>query len=301
MDRINAMRAFIHVVQDGSFTKAAERLNTSPQLVSKYVSKLEQHLGVRLMNRTTRRVNLTEAGTRYFESARQVLADIDNLENQIGDLRPEASGLLRISAPVSFAIRHMEPLLSAFRQAHPAVEVDLQVNDRKVDIIEEGFDIALRVGRLRSSSLIAKRITPVRLAFCASPAYLEQHGEPQSPEDLQYHHYLHYSYLDSNAIPALQKWFTGNTGARRVMMSNNGDVLVSAALSGAGIALQPTFLTGPAIREGRLKVILRDYEPEPMAFYAVYVHRQLVASKVRAFIDFIDGFFGDPPYWDRDL
>lgn len=299
MDRINAMRAFIHVVQDGSFTRAADRLDTSPQLVSKYVSQLEQHLQVRLMNRTTRRVNLTEAGARYFESARQVLADIDDLESQIGDLQPEASGLLRVSAPVSFAIHHMEPLLRGFRQAHPGVEVDLQLNDRKVDIIEEGFDIALRIGRLKSSSLIAKRVAPVRLVFCASPAYLQQYGEPQRPEDLQHHQYLHYSYLDSSAIPALHKWFSGSNSARRVMMSNNGDVLVSAATSGAGIVLQPTFLTGPAIREGKLKVLLRDYEPEPMALYVVYAHRQLIASKVRSFVDFIDGHFGSPPYWDK--
>ncbi|MDI9246420.1 LysR family transcriptional regulator [Marinobacter sp. CHS3-4] len=299
MDRIDAMRAFLQVVQDGSFTRAAERLTTSPQLVSKYVSQLEQLLGVRLLNRTTRRVNLTEAGHRYFQSAQQILADLDDLEHQIGDLQPEASGLLRISAPVSFAIHHMEPLLSAFRNAHPGVEVDLQLNDRKVDIVEEGFDVALRIGRLKSSSLIAKRVAPIRLVFCASPDYLARHGTPEHPEDLQNHHYLHYSYMDSSAIPSLQKWFSGSSRIQRVMSSNNGDVLIAAAISGAGIALQPTFLCGPAIREGKLQVLLEQHEPEPMALYAVYAHRQLMASKVRVFVDFIDGFYGKTPHWDE--
>ena len=301
MDRIDAMRAFIHVVQDGSFTRAADRLDTSPQLVSKYVSQLEQHLGVRLLNRTTRRVNLTEAGHRYFEQAQQVLTDFENLEHQMGDLQPEAAGLLRISAPVSFAVHHLEPLLAEFRRVHPGVEVDLQLNDRKVDIIEEGFDVALRIGRLKSSSLIAKRLAPVRLVFCASPDYLAQHGTPEGPDDLQDHRYLHYSYLDSGAIPPLQKWFSGSRGLQRVMASNNGDVLIAAAISGAGIALQPTFLCGSSIREGKLRIILPDYEPEPMALYAVYAHRQLLASKVRAFVDVADGFYGESPVWDNAI
>lgn len=300
MDRIEAMRAFVTVVNEGTFTRAADRLEMSPQLVSKYVSQLEQHLGVRLLNRTTRKLHLTEAGTRYHQRAEQVLNDIDDLESQLGDLQSEARGLLRISAPVSFAIRHMAPLLTGFQKAHPAVDIDLQLNDRKVDIVEEGFDIALRIGHLKSSSLIAKRIAPVRLVTCASPAYLAEHGTPQRPEDLRDHRYLRYSYMDQDATGQVHRWLQGTeTHSAGDMVSNNGDVLVEAAIAGAGIAVQPTFIAGSAIREGRLQIILPDHEPEPMALYAVYAHRQLLASKVRSFVDFLDGYFGEPPYWDR--
>ncbi|TBW58161.1 LysR family transcriptional regulator [Marinobacter halodurans] len=299
MDRIEAMRAFIHVVQEGTFTRAAERLDTSPQLVSKYVSQLEQHLGLRLLNRTTRRIHLTEAGNRYYQGAQQVLTDIDDMESQLGDLHTRAQGVLRISAPVSFAMHHLPPLLSAFQKAHPAVTIDLQLNDRKVDIVEEGFDVALRIGHLKSSSLIAKRIAPIRVVLCASPDYLKQHGTPTTPEDLIDHHYLHYTYMDMDSIKPIQKTLLSIGHDNRGIVSNNGDVLVATAMEGAGIVLQPTFISGAAIREGKLRIILREYEPEPIALYAVYAHRQLLASKVRSFIDFIDGFFGDPPYWDR--
>lgn len=300
MDRIEAMRAFVTVVNEGSFTHAADRLAMSPQLASKYVSQLEQHLGVRLLNRTTRKLHLTEAGSRYHQHAQQVLNDIDDMENQLGDLQTRARGLLRISAPVSFATRQMAGLLSDFQAAHPEVGIDLQLNDRKVDIVEEGFDIALRIGHLKSSSLIAKRLAPVRLVFCASPDYLAEHGTPEHPEDLRHHRYLRYSYLDPDASTAvLQGFQSSRHDSRRDLISNNGDVLVAAAMAGAGIALQPTFISGAAIRSGQLKVVLPDHEPEPMSLYAVYAHRQLLASKVRCFVDFIDGYFGDPPYWDR--
>ena len=299
MDRIDAMRAFVTVVNEGAFTRAADRLDMSPQLVSKYVSQLEQHLGVRLLNRTTRQIHLTEAGTSYHQRAQQVLHDIDDMESQIGDLQTEARGLLRISAPVSFAIRHMAPLLSEFQKTHPGVGIDLQLNDRKVDVIEEGFDVVLRIGHLKSSSLIAKRIAPIRMVVCASPAYLKQNGTPQHLEDLQGHRYLRYSYIELDAGQPLHRWLQNNgQNDSNGMTSNNGDVLVEAAIAGAGIALQPTFISGPAIKEGKLQVILQEYEPETMGLYAVYAHRQLLASKVRSFVDFIDGYFGNPPYWD---
>lgn len=299
MDRLDAMRAFVTVVNEGTFTRAADRLNMSPQLVSKYVSRLEEHLGVRLLNRTTRQIHLTEAGASYHQRAQQVLHDIEDLECQIGDLQTEARGMLRISAPVSFAIRHMAPLLSEFQQAHPGVGIDLQLNDRKVDLVEEGFDVALRIGHLKSSSLIAKRIAPIRMAVVAAPDYLEQNGTPQKLEDLQGHRYLRYSYIELDSSQPLHRWLQNNgQNDSNGMTSNNGDVLMEAAVAGAGIALQPTFISGPAIKAGKLQVILQEYEPEPMGLYAVYAHRQLLASKVRSFIDFIDGYFGDPPYWD---
>jgi DNA-binding transcriptional LysR family regulator len=300
MDRIDAMRAFVTVVSEGSFTRAAARLETSPQLISKYVSQLEQHLGVRLLNRTTRKLHLTEAGTYYQQRAQQVLNELDDMEHQLGDLQTQARGRLRINAPVSFAIRHLAPLLSDFQQAHPAVGIDLQLNDRKVDIVEEGFDIALRIGHLKSSSLIAKRISPVRLVLCASPEYLRRHGTPRHPEDLKTHRYLRYSYMEQEACESVFKWLPGRgQPLSGDLVSNNGDVLVEAAIAGAGIALQPTFISGAAIKAGKLRVILPEHEPEPMSLYAVYAHRQLLASKVRCFVDFLEGYFGDPPYWDQ--
>ncbi|NWN92207.1 LysR family transcriptional regulator [Marinobacter adhaerens] len=294
MDRLDAMRAFVTVVSEGAFTRAAEKLDMSPQLVSKYVSQLEDHLGVRLLNRTTRRLHLTEAGASYHQRAQQVLHDIEDMECQVGDLQTEARGLLRISAPVSFAIRHMAPLLSEFQKAHPGVGIDLQV-----DVVEEGFDVVLRIGHLKSSSLIARRIAPIRMAVCASPEYLQKNGTPKHLEDLQGHRYLRYSYIELDSSQPLHRWLQNNgQNDSNGLTSNNGDVLVEAAIAGAGIALQPTFISGPAIKEGKLQVILQEYEPEPMGLYAVYAHRQLLASKVRSFIDFIDGYFGEPPYWD---
>ncbi|MFC0445526.1 LysR family transcriptional regulator [Pseudidiomarina halophila] len=289
MDRLQAMKVFVTVVNEGSFVQAAEKLGLSPQLVSKSLSQLEEHLGVRLLNRTTRRQHLTEAGTAYYQRAQQVLADIDDLELQLSGLQHSARGVLRISAPVSFAIRHLAPLVCAFQEAYPQVVVDLQLNDRKVDIIEEGFDIALRIGKLDSSSLIAKRLAPVRLLYCAAPGYLERAGTPADMNALREHRYLHYSYMNDAVVPT----------ARKVLLSNNGDILVEAACAGAGIALQPTFIAWDALREGRLQPILRAYEPEPIALYAVFAHRQFLASKVRSFLDFIDGYFGTPPYWDN--
>jgi DNA-binding transcriptional LysR family regulator len=300
MDRIDAMRAFIMVVTEGSFTRAAEHLEMSPQLVSKYVAQLEQHLGVRLLNRTTRRLHLTEAGTAYHQRAQQVLVEIDDMESQLGDLQTQARGLLRISAPVSFATRHLAPLLSDFQRAHPAVGIDLQLNDRKVDIVEEGFDIALRIGHLKSSSLIAKRIAPIRVVMCASPAYLKRHGTPRHPEDLKTHRYLRYSYMEQEAGDSLFRWLPDRAPHHGgYLVSNNGDVLVESAMAGAGIALQPTFIAGAAIKAGTLRVVLPEHEPKPMSLYAVYAHRQLLASKVRCFVDFMEGYFGNPPFWDR--
>lgn len=298
MDRIDAMRAFITVVAEGSFTRAADRLELSPQLVSKYVSQLERHLGVRLLNRTTRRLHLTEAGAAYYPRAQQIMAEIDILENQLDDLQSQARGLLRISAPVSFATRHLAPLLNNFQLAHPAVGIDLQLNDRKVDIVEEGFDIALRIGHLKSSSLIAKRIAPVRLVMCAAPDYLKRHGTPETPQDLNQHRFLRYSLMEESREPLLQ-WRQRDGGETGELSSNNGDVLVAAAIAGAGIVLQPSFLSGSAIGQGKLRVVLPEYEPKPLGLYAVYAHRQLLASKVRHFVDFMDGYFGDPPHWDR--
>ncbi|MDK2777398.1 MAG: LysR family transcriptional regulator [Pseudomonadota bacterium] len=299
MDRIDTMNAFVSVVTEGSFARAAERLEISPQLVSKYVSQLEEHLGTRLLNRTTRKVSVTEAGTAYFQRAQQVLSDIEDMENELGDLQHSVRGLLRINAPVSFAIQHMASVLTDYRAAFPEVQVDLQLNDRKVDIVQEGFDIALRIGQLKSSSLIARRIAPVRLSICASPDYLARQGIPSHPDELKQHQYLRYSYMDNEtSFRDRKRNLPLTTTLHSDFSANNGDVLLNAAIAGAGVIIQPTFITGPAIASGQLQSILQDFEPEPLGLYAVYAHRQFLSAKVRSFIDFIGGYFGDPPYWD---
>jgi DNA-binding transcriptional LysR family regulator len=303
MDRIDAMKTYIAVVQEGSFSRAAEKLDMSPQLVSKYVSQLESHLGTRLLNRTTRRVHTTEAGAGYAQRAQQVLADIDDIENELSNLQRTARGILRINAPVSFAIQHLAGLLTDFQKRYADVQVDLQLNDRKVNIVDEGFDIALRIGNLKDSSLIAKRLAPIRLVSCAAPAYLASHGTPRHPSELSQHRYLSYSYMDEEIT--FRRRTQGQTPAafttralKSTFIVNNGDVLTQAAIAGAGIIIQPTFITGPAIAAGKLTPVLEDYELEPLALYAVYAHRQLLSSKVRCFIDFIGDYFGDPPHWD---
>ena len=302
MDRIDAMRAFVAVVTEGSFSNAANTLQLSPQLVSKYVSKLEEQLNTRLLNRTTRKVSLTEAGSHYFGHAQQILLSIDDMESKLGGLQQNPKGVLRISAPVSFALKHMAKLITDFQIHYPLVNVDLQLTDRKVDIVEEGFDVALRIGQLKSSSLIAKKVAPIRVMLCAAPDYLNKHGTPTQPEDIAEHRYLHYSYMNMDGkddIYQLLKAKYLKQGSE--LRSNNGDVLVDAAIAGAGIVLQPTFIISEALSSSKLVVVLPELEPEALGLYAVYAHRKLLPHKVRCFIDFVEGYYGTPPYWDESI
>jgi DNA-binding transcriptional LysR family regulator len=293
MDKIEIMRTFVTVATESSFSKAAERLDHSPQLVSKYVSALEEEVGVRLLNRTTRRLHLTEAGLYYLERARQLLEDFDEMQSAVGDYQANPRGRLRISAPVSFATAHMGQLISDFSARYPDVSIDIQLNDRKVNIVDEGFDIAIRVGQLKDSSLIARKLAPIRLVACASPEYLNKHGKPATVSELSAHKLLGYSYMDQT-----DSLWPAKTSH---IESNNGDLLVKCAVEGRGIAVQPTFIAGEAIAAGKLEIILKDFEPAPLGLYAVYAHRTLLANKVRYFIDFMSDYFGDPPYWDRHL
>lgn len=300
MDRISALNAFVAVADEGGFSKAADKLNLSNQLVSKYVSQLEEHLRVRLFNRTTRRVRLTEEGEQCYQFAQQILESLTDMESQLGEMQSEAQGHLRISAPVTFATRHLAPLIGNFKKAHPAVGMELQLNDRKVDVVEEGFDVALRIGKLKDSSFIARRLAPIRLVVCASPDYLAREGIPETPEDLRPEHYLRYSYLEpgpaeSRLMLALKR---SSATAAVSLASNNGEILMQAAIAGQGYVLQPTFIVGDAIKTGKLSAILREFEPEPLGLYAVYPHRKLLATKLKVFIEFISSYFGDPPYWD---
>ncbi|MEE3209890.1 MAG: substrate binding domain-containing protein, partial [Pseudomonadota bacterium] len=237
---------------------------------------------------------LTEAGERYVQQAQQILSDIDDMESQAGDLQAQARGLLRIAAPVSFASLHLAEPLVLFQRENPEVGIDLQLNDRKVDIIDEGFDVALRIGQLKDSSLVARKLTEIRLAYCASPEYLKKYGEPTSVAELPQHRFLHYSYMEDDQLrqAGIQR---GNQ-----FSCNNGEVLNNAAIAGAGIVMQPTFISGAALADGRLVEILKQEAPEPIALYAVYAHRTLLSSKVRAFIDSLSDYFSGVPSWDTN-
>lgn len=302
MDRLNAMTLFVRVVERGSFTAAAEDLRLSRAMASKHVRDLEEALGVRLLNRTTRRLSVTEAGRVYFERCAQILSDIAEAEQMVGDMQARPQGRLRLNAPMSFGTLHLAPAVADFTAEFDSVTVDMTLSDRIVDLIEEGFDLAVRIGRLASSSLIARKLAPCRLVVCAAPGYLARHGTPQRPEDLAAHDCLGYTYA------ALRdEWRFG--GADReisvriagTMQANNGDALRAAALRGRGIILQPTFIVGHDLCSGALVRLLPDFPVEDLAIYAVYPPGRHLSAKVRSFVDFLAARFGDRPEWDAWL
>ncbi len=301
MDTIDGMRTFLAVVSEGSFSRAAERLSMSPQLVSKYVAQLESRLGARLINRSTRRLSVTEVGQAYYERCGDVLADIDEMENAVGDATASARGKLRINAPMTFGTMHLSRAIAEYQCEQPEVSVDLTLDDRVVDIVSEGYDIAIRIGRLRESSLVARKLAPVRLVVCGSPDYLDENGVPETPRDLKDHECLRYT-LSSDA----DRWQFRVGDEIRVekvsgnFLANNGDAIRLAALAGRGLALQPTFIVGDDIRAGRLQLVLHDYEVEPMGVYAVYAHRKYLSGKVRTFVEYLGDYFGSQPYWECD-
>ena len=299
MDKLNAMRAFNAVVVEGSFTKAAGRLDMSPQLISKYIGQLEESLKVRLLNRTTRRVHLTEAGQSYFERCQRVIQDIDDMENDLSNLQTQVSGTLRVSAPMSFGIHHLSKPIAHFQSRYPEMNVELLLTDRKVDLLDEGVDVALRIGHLKSSTLVAKKIVPIHLVLCASPNYWREHGKPQDLRELSKLNYLRFTYSDLRTL--LLDWPSPMSiqDFNSDFSSNNGDVIVNLAIEGRGYAIQPTFLTGAAIKTKQLEAH-EAFPIESLGLYALYSHREFLASKVRHFIDFLGDYYGEIPYWDRD-
>lgn len=299
MDTIDGMRTFVTVISEGSFSGAAERLNMSPQLVSKYVGQLETRLGARLLNRSTRRLSITEAGQAYFDRCQYVLAEIDEMESAVGDATVAARGTLRINAPMTFGTLHLSKAIAEYQCSQPEVTVDLSLDDRVVDIVSEGYDIAIRIGQLRESSLVARKLAPVRLVVCGSPDYLAKRGVPTSPDELGTHDCLRYTITSGGG-----RWRFAHGGevhdvrVNGSFSANNGDALRLAALAGTGLIMQPTFIVGDDVRVGRLQLVLEDYEIEAMGVYAVYAHRQYLSGKVRTFVEFLSDYFGSPPYWE---
>ena len=292
MDKFSEMQTFNAVVDCGSFVKAADTMNLSKAAVSRHLAALEARLGVRLLHRTTRRLALTDEGQAFYERGKELLASLDEIEAEVTSGKESASGLLRINAPVTFGILQLAPLWSQFKTLNPHVSLDVTLNDRVVDLVEEGYDVAIRIAALENSSLVSRRLASARMLLCASPQYLQTHGTPLHPSELGDHAVIAYSYLSTK-----DEWqFSGPDGAvtvktRPSFHTNSGDTCRVAALAHQGIILQPSFLVAPDLQQGTLVPLLAQYRAAEPGIYAVYPTRKHVPAKVRNLIDFLAARF----------
>ncbi|HJV84329.1 MAG TPA: LysR family transcriptional regulator [Noviherbaspirillum sp.] len=301
MERLAEMMTFAKVVETRSFSAAAQALGTSKSLVSKQIGSLELALGVRLLNRTTRRMSLTEIGTAYYEHCARIAQEIDAAAETVTHLQAEPRGVLRITSPVIFSSLHLAPALGSFLKQHAQVDVELDASDRVVDLVEEGYDLAIRITDNPSPNMIARRIAPVRWVTCASPDYLERHGTPHTPQDLRQHHCLVY-----RGIPALRSGWRYGVGNKEIALHlqgrcrvNSSEVMIQLALDGMGIVLLPTYIIGQHLKSGRLREILPDSIANPgTSLFATYLPNKYMQPKVRAFIDHLMACFGPVPPWD---
>lgn len=300
MDRLAALEAFVKVAETQSFSEAARRLRASKSVVSRQIAALEAELGARLFHRTTRSMTLTEAGRGYFERASRILADLEDANASVTQLQAAPRGQLRVNAPMSFGLLHLAPALPDFLLRYPDVDIDITMNDRFVDLVDEGFDLAVRVGRLDDSSLVARKLAPARRVVCASPDYLKVRGVPLTPDDLKVHDCLCYSNLSMAhdwrfVTEKGQPWSVEIKGR---LSANNGDALKLAALAGLGLVYLPTFIVGGDLQAGTLVTVLDKFIAQDGAVNAVYPHARHLSPKVRAFVDFLAERFGPRPYWD---
>ncbi len=299
MSQFEEMQTFIRVVESGSITKAAEQLDTVKSAVSRRLAELEKRLGVTLLTRTTRSQTLTESGQNYYQECVRILEDLSEVEAGIKDEHIALAGTIRISAPFSFGLKHLPPALREFNQRHPNIRFDLDFNDRKVDLIEERFDLAIRISRLADSSLIARKITQIAPVLCASPAYLEKHGTPKTIDDLVTGH----TRLRYNLAPDTWQLLTKDnkevTFKIPVSLSaNNGDYLCEEAIAGRGLLFNPDFICYEAIKSGKLIPLLTDQvKGKSIDAYAVYPQTRHLSQRVRKLIDFLVDYYGDEPYW----
>jgi len=301
MDKLDAMNAFAKVVTHGSYAEAARALGLTRSAISKAVMELEQLLGARLLDRTTRRVSPTEAGRSYYERCLEILAQVEETELQVSRLHDEPKGVLKINAPMSFGMLYLGDAVATFMADYPDLRIELMLTDRFIDPVEEGVDVTIRIADLADSSLIARKLASTRRVVVASPAYIAHHGAPKTPDDLARHRWLSYG-----ATTTLQRWtYTREDGAvasiplRATLCSNNGNVLRAAALAGEGITELPTFLVGCDIAEGRLQVLLEDNPRDAFGIYALYTPNRYLAAKTRVLIDFLAARFGSDPEWER--
>ncbi|QJE73321.1 LysR family transcriptional regulator [Aerophototrophica crusticola] len=305
MDRLDDLKLFTLVAETKSFTKAADKLGLSKSAASRRVAELEARLGTRLFHRTTRSISLTQVGQGFCQRVSQILAELEEAERSVTSEHAAPRGTLKVAAPMSFGLSHLAPVLCGYMERYPEVQVDMDVSDRFVDLVEEGYDVAVRIGRLKDSSLVARRICPIRMVVCASPAYLARRGTPQTPAELVEHDCLLYTNSQS-----FDQWSfriapgSAETQGVRVqgrMRVSNGDVLRQAALAGLGIVVLPSFIVGDDLLSGKLRGILTEYTVSEGALHAVYPANRHLSPKVRAFVDLLATSFGPVPYWDAGL
>ena len=295
MDRFQSIRAFVQVVESASFVRAAERLGLSTTAVSRQVAELEGHLQTRLLQRTTRRISLTETGRAFYERTAQILAELEEAEREAAQEVSEPRGTIRLTTSVNFGTHQVTPAIASFLARHAQVKFDVSLSDRIVDIVEDGFDLAIRIGGTGAQNLVARKLGEARLVPCASPDYIARHGAPAAPEDLARHNCLTYEYALRDA------WtFRDAAGRERTVRvagslnSNNGDLNAAAAVQGVGIALEPDFIVNSDLQSGKLVPVLESFEAPASPIYAVYPSRRFLPVKVRAFVDFlVERFTGE--------
>ena len=303
MDRFEAMSTFVRVVDAGSVSGAADQLGVAKSAVSRRLRDLEGYLGAELLRRTTRRLALTETGRAYYERCLRILAVVTEAEDAVSLQHRHLAGQLRVAAPLSFGLLHLQPAIDAFMQEHPLLRFDLDLNDRQVDLVAEGFDLGVRIARLPDSSLIARPLAPIRAIACASPEYLMRRGTPGTPEELQAHDCLVYSNLPD---PTVWRYRDASGQKRQVALqprlaANNGDFLCQAAVAGEGIILTPTFIASRDIAAGRLQPVLTNVDWPALQAYALYPQTRHLSPRVRRFVDFLVQRFAGPPYWDEAI
>ena len=299
MDRFQSLTAFARVVESGSFARAADRLELSVSAVSRQIGELEAHLGVRLLNRTTRRLSLTESGRAFHERCVQLLADLAEAEEEVGAAAIVPRGTLRITASVSFGVGYLAPVIAEFQRQHPQLRFDIELSDRAIDLVDEGIDLAIRIGDIGSRALIGRRIGVAQMVCCAAPSYLARRPAPRTPADLAAHPCLTYEYASIGNV-----WRFRDAGGRvdEVKVSgpvhaNNGAMLSALAVAGVGVSLEPDLIAANDVRAGRLVALLPDYQAPTIDINAVYPSRRHLSAKVRSFIDFVAQRFAQEPPW----
>lgn len=294
---------FIQIVNSGTITAAAEQLQLAKSAVSRRLAELEEHLGVELFHRSTRKLSLTDSGRVFYQRCVPILDDLTEAEHSVSQLHQEIRGQIKVAAPLSFGVMHLGPAIIEFQRQHPGITFDIDFNDREVDLIQEGFDVGIRIARLKDSSLIARRLADLSMVACASPDYLREHGEPQTPEALQQHACITYSY-----IPRPDQWDFWDKQNRLIsvnvnntMTANNGEFMRNAAVAGLGVIRQPTFIAYEYIAMGKLVPILQAYKAAPINVYAIYPPTRHLSRRVRQFVDFLVDRFEGQPYWEQCL